>query len=132
MVEVSACGAFDGWRAEEAHVCAEVRIAAFAPFAVTARNSRLDGDAGADSRLCNSRAVRDDSTGGFVSEREGIRDDAVADASVLVVMDIRPADTHRVRADENLTGGRCWLFNLENAKRARRNELCSMHERSKA
>jgi hypothetical protein len=132
MREESACRAFDGWRTVEAHVRAEVRIATLAPFAVTARDSRFDGDTRADSRLCDSRTVRDDGAGGFVSERKRVRDDAIADAPVLIVVDIRPADTNRACADKDLTSGRCWLFGLDNAKRVWCNELCGIHERSRA
>src|SRR5439155_11720537 len=79
--------AVDRRRAMESHVWAKVVSAGPTLIAATAGPTRLDRDAIADSRPCDSFADLDYLTGRFVSEGQRTADNEIADAPVLVILE---------------------------------------------
>lgn len=88
----------------EAHVRAEVVVAAQAGFAVAARGSGLDGDAVAEFEGCDCRADGGDGAGGFVAEAHGGFENEGADGAMLPVVYVGAADAGVGDGDEDGAG----------------------------
>jgi len=83
-------------------------------IAATARFARFYGDTFAHSRRRHSFAYFDNLTGRFVSQDQRSVNYEIADAAMLVIVDIRSANSHRQNPNENLASLRSWnraLFN---------------------
>ena len=72
-----------------------------APFASSARAIRIDGDERASCKL-EFRDVLDEATTKLVARNERFMDDGRADAAVLVVVQVAPADSDCRHVDEGL------------------------------
>src|SRR5215204_7153876 len=94
-------------RGEEAHVRAEVVAACPALAAGAVRDPGLQGYALADLVLRRFLSEGHDRSHRLVAEDKGLRDDERADAPLLVVVDVRAADTHGPELDQDLL--RPWL-----------------------
>lgn len=88
----------------EAHVGAEVVVAAQARFAVAAGGSGLDGDAVAELEGGDSGADLGDCAGGFVTEAHGGFEDEGANGAMLPVVHIGSADAGEGDGDEDGAG----------------------------
>jgi len=71
-------------------------------IAATARFARFYGDTFAHSRRRHSFAYSDNLTGRFVSQDQRSANYEIADAAMLVIVDIRSANSHRQNPNENL------------------------------
>jgi hypothetical protein len=89
-------------------------------IAATAWLARFDGDTVAHSRLGDSLADFNYLTGRFVSQDQWAADHEIADAAVLVIVDIGSADSNRQNPDEDLAFGRNWNRALLNSQIVRR------------
>jgi hypothetical protein len=58
--------------------------------------------------------------GRFVSQDQRAADHEIADAAVLVIVDIGSANSNRQNPDEDLAFGRSWNWTLLNSKIVRR------------
>jgi len=59
-------------------------------------------------------------TGRFVAQNQRSEDLEIADAAVLVIVDIGAANSDRQNPNQNLTFRRCWNWALLNSQIARR------------
>ena len=84
----------DRRRAVESDVRTQVVCAGPALIAATAWLARFDGDTFAYSRWRHSFADFDNLTGRFVSQDQRTADHEIANAAVLVVVDIRSANSY--------------------------------------
>ena len=94
--------AVDRRRGEEHHVGAEVVAAGAALGAAAAGDARLERHAVARAMAGHLRADLDDAPGGLVPEHHRRAHDEVADAAVLVVVDVRAAHADGGDLDEHL------------------------------
>lgn len=93
-------------RAAEAHAFADVVASLTAALALSAGYADLEGDLVADAEARGCGADGHDHTGGLVAEREGLADDDIAVAVVVVVVQVGAAET--CRADGDLEFRRAW------------------------
>ena len=98
--------AIDRWRSEEDHVPAQVVVAGAALPARAARHARLQRDTLPELMAPRQIPSADDNPRGLVAEHHGCIDDEVPDPTVLVVVDVRPADADRRHLDQDLPGTR--------------------------
>ena len=98
-VHQRAQAAVDGGVAAELHVGAEVGVAGATDVAVAAGVGRLDDDA-----LALARAAHDDAAH-LVAQHQRLDDDGLADAAVLIPMQIRATEADCGDAHELLAGG---------------------------
>jgi hypothetical protein len=102
-------------------------------LAAATGNTRLEGDTLAERvSLCTCASV-DDDTGCFVSEHEWIADDRRPDSAVLVVVNIRAANTDGSDLDENIPIAQQWgqpIFDadISGAVKHRRDYLACRHD----
>jgi hypothetical protein len=88
----------------EAHIGAEVVVAAQAGLAVAAGGSGFDGDAVAEFEGCDGGADSGDCAGGFVAEAHGGFEDEGADGAMLPVVHVGAADAGEGDGDEDGAG----------------------------
>jgi hypothetical protein len=89
-------------------------------IAATAWLTRFDGDTLAHSRRRDSLADFNYLTGRFVSQDQRAPDHEIADAAVLVIVDIGSANSDRQNPDQYLAFRRSWNRTLLNSQIARR------------
>ena len=106
VCDVARQGAVEGRRRHELHVLAQVVASRLAHGTASAGDSRLYGDAVSRLQLRNFCANLLDDSRSLVPEDQRCLYDEVADASVLPVVDVRPADTDRPDADQDLSRAR--------------------------
>ena len=100
----------------ESDVRTQVVSTGLALIAAIAWFARFDGDTFAHSGQRHSFADLNNLTGRFVSQDQRTANHEIADAAVLVIVDIRSADSHRQNANEYLAFCWSWHRALFNSK----------------
>jgi hypothetical protein len=97
-------------------VVTEVVLAALAVLASPTGDTRFQGHPVARLDSGDGLAHSGHLARALVTENQRILDDEVADATVFVVVDVRPTDAHLPHPDQHFVGGRFWLFALNDFK----------------
>ncbi len=105
--DVLAQRAVDRRRGVEAHVRAQVVVAAARLLGERVGTLRLDRDPLADPALRNTVPDRDHDSGRLVAEHDRIGHDELADPPFAVVVRVRAAHSHGGHPDEDVAGLRC-------------------------